>query len=55
MTDAPPSEILVGNNILKNNPGVYGLRFSMSPYKEQEQMTNIPLYLAGEYLKNLAG
>lgn len=27
--------------------GMKGLRFSMSPYKDQEWMTNIPLYAAG--------
>lgn len=41
------------STVLKNNTSTYGLRFSMSPYKEQERMTNIPLYLAGEYLRNL--
>ncbi len=41
------------STVLKNNTSTYGLRFSMSPYKEQEQMTNVPLYLAGEYLRNL--
>lgn len=41
------------STVLKNNTSTYGLRFSMSPYKEQERMTNVPLYLAGEYLRNL--
>lgn len=41
------------STVLKNNTSAYGLRFSMSPYKEQERMTNVPLYLAGEYLRNL--
>lgn len=27
-----------------DNPGLHGLRFSMSPYREQEWMTNAPLY-----------
>lgn len=27
-----------------DNPGLHGLRFSMSPYREQEWMTNVPLY-----------
>lgn len=27
-----------------DNPKLHGLRFSMSPYREQEWMTNIPLY-----------
>ena len=30
--------------ILANNPGMYGLRFSMSDYREQENITNVPLY-----------
>lgn len=42
------------STVLKNNTSTYGLRFSMSPYKEQERMTNVPLYLAGEYLRNLS-
>lgn len=28
-------------------PALHGLRFSMSPYRDQEWMTNIPLYAAG--------
>lgn len=27
-----------------DNPGLHGLRFSMSPYREQEWMMNVPLY-----------
>ena len=27
-----------------DNPGLHGLRFSMSPYRKQDWMTNIPLY-----------
>ena len=27
-----------------DNPGLHGLRFSMSPYREQEWLTNVPLY-----------
>ncbi len=26
------------------NPGMHGMRFSMSPYREQDWMTNYPLY-----------
>ena len=26
------------------NPGLHGIRFSMSPYQEQDWLTNIPLY-----------
>lgn len=36
--------------ILKNNPGMQGLRFSMSDYREQENITNVPLYGARGYL-----
>ena len=35
--------------VLQNNPEMHGVRFSMSPYKEQERMTNVPLYGAGIY------
>lgn len=31
-------------NFLKTNPGIYALRYSMLPFKEQGQMTNVPLY-----------
>ena len=37
--------------ILANNPGMYGLRFSMSDYREQENITNVPLYGARGYLE----
>ena len=39
--------------ILANNPGMYGLRFSMSDYREQEKITNVPLYGARGYLVNV--
>ena len=29
---------------ITNNPGLKGIRFSMSPYRDQEWMENIPLY-----------
>ena len=32
-------------------PGVHGLRFSMSDYREQEWMTNVPLYAISTYFK----
>ena len=35
--------------ILQNNAEMHGVRFSMSPYREQERMTNVPLYGAGVY------
>lgn len=31
---------------LKTNENLNGLRFSMSDYREEERMTNVPLYLA---------
>ncbi|MDE6244325.1 MAG: ATP-binding protein [Treponemataceae bacterium] len=31
-------------SFLAKNPDLHGVRFSMSPYREQERMTNIPLY-----------
>ena len=31
-------------NFLKVNPDIYAIRYSMLPYKEQAQMTNVPLY-----------
>ena len=36
---------------LADNPGMKGLRFSMSDYREQEHMTNVPLYGARTYVK----
>ena len=39
--------------ILANNPVMYGLRFSMSDYREQENITNVPLYGARGYLVNV--
>lgn len=36
--------------ILANNPGMQGLRFSMSDYRKQENITNVPLYGARGYL-----
>ena len=35
--------------ILQNNTEMHGIRFSMSGYREQERMTNVPLYGAGVY------
>ncbi|MCR4826257.1 MAG: ATP-binding protein [Bacteroidales bacterium] len=32
---------------LGQNANAHGIRFSMSPYREQERMTNVPLYGAG--------
>ena len=41
------------STILKSSPNLKGLRFSMSGYKEQSNLTNIPLYLAEEYIKTV--
>lgn len=38
---------------LAKDSSLKGIRFSMSPYKEQERLTNVPLPLVNEYLKNL--
>ena len=51
-----PIEVKAGRNIranslttlLRENPELRALRFSMLPYKEQEQLSNIPLYGVGE-------
>ncbi|MCQ2285835.1 MAG: ATP-binding protein [Bacteroidales bacterium] len=36
--------------LLKENPSIKAARFSMLPYKRQEQLTNIPLYAVNNYL-----
>lgn len=41
------------STILKNNSRLFGIRFSMSGYKEQNQMVNVPLPLAEEYFRSL--
>lgn len=35
--------------VLQDNAEMHGVRFSMSGYREQERMTNVPLYGAGVY------
>ena len=37
---------------LQQNENMHGVRFSMSPYREQERMTNVPLYGAGVFFAN---
>lgn len=32
---------------VEKNPGLHGMRFSMSDYREQEWLTNYPLYSVG--------
>ena len=39
--------------VLKTDENLYGVRFSMSNYKEQERMVNVPLALAEEYFRFL--
>ena len=34
-----------------SHPGFHGLRFSMSDYREQDLLTNVPLYAATPYLR----
>lgn len=38
-------------SFLSKNPDLHGVRFSMSPYREQDRMTNIPLYAVGSFLQ----
>ena len=55
-----PIEVKAGTNIranslisvLHNNLDMHAARFSMLPYKEQEQITNVPLYAVGVYTKD---
>lgn len=37
-------------SFLSKNPDLHGIRFSMSPYKEQEKLTNVPLYCTREFI-----
>ena len=37
------------STLLQNHANMHGVRFSMSPYREQERMTNVPLYGAWVY------
>ena len=47
-----PIEVKAGGNVransltlfLADNPNLQAVRYSMLPYKEQGQMTNVPLY-----------
>ncbi|MBD5434574.1 MAG: ATP-binding protein [Treponema sp.] len=38
---------------LKSSPTLHGIRFSMSNYRKQERMENVPLPLAEEFLKSM--
>ena len=37
---------------VRSHPGLHGVRFSMSDYREQDSLTNVPLYAASSYLKD---
>ena len=37
------------SSFVASHPEMHGLRFSMSDYREQEWMTNIPLYALSTY------
>lgn len=37
------------STFVANHPGLHGLRFSMSDYREQDWMTNVPLYAISTY------
>ena len=37
-------------SFVEKNPELHGIRFSMSDYREQEWLTNYPLYSAGHIL-----
>ena len=39
------------STVLKNDEKLFGIRFSMADYIEQEQMVNVPLALTEEYLR----
>lgn len=41
------------STVLKNDEKLFGIRFSMADYKEQNQMVNVPLALTEEYLRSL--
>lgn len=51
-SDIIPVEVKAEENLkakslhqyVKDNPGLHGLRYSMSPYREQDWLTNVPLY-----------
>lgn len=57
--DVIPIEVKAEENLqakslkttLASNPGMKGLRFSMSDYREQDRLTNVPLYGARAYLE----
>ncbi len=38
-------------SFLSKNPALHGIRFSLSPYREQERLTSVPLYCIAEYMR----
>ena len=60
-TNVYPIEVKAEENLqakslkttLANNPRMRGLRFSMSDYREQENITNVPLYGIRKYMTGL--
>ncbi|MCH3982543.1 MAG: ATP-binding protein [Prevotella sp.] len=38
---------------VQSHPELHGLRFSMSDYREQDLLTNVPLYAAASFLRSL--
>ena len=41
------------STFLQQHDDIHGIRFSMSPYREQERMINVPLYATGVYFAAL--
>lgn len=39
-------------SVIDKNPRLHGIRFSMSPYREQEWLSNIPLYLVQQWAQD---
>lgn len=39
-------------SFLSKNPDLHGVRFSLSPYREQEMVTNVPLFCIQEFLSS---
>lgn len=39
------------HTVVSENSSLMGWRFSMSGYREQEWMMNVPLYYAGEWIQ----
>lgn len=60
-TEVFPIEVKAEENLqakslkttLVENPSMHGLRFSMSDYRKEERLTNVPLYAAKAFLKML--